>query len=549
MKREGRIFVVRSEDLQKRQVFDGKNFFNAFWYFKEESKEFNQKESFVLGISNEGNNEILKKCKQEEKRLNKLGYNILSIEIHQLRKEQVVIPGLIDAHVHVLTGSMFRKAINLEKVKGKRTFRKILNEFMKSKTLDQDEWIIGYNYNDSYWDEPPHKDWIDDLTGNHPTAIFKFDAHSVLLNSQGLISCGIDKNSVPKRGIFVKSKNGELTGEIKDELSLVMEKIPKKDFLNTIKIGIKLMNSLGITTVCNMGSPFDLSLNWEEYNLLQTLKEENELFLRVYHAIGLPDHKKLFNHIQKYGRGDNFLKLGLLKGFIDGSLGSKTALQFYPYLNEENNFGIQLLGDEEGFKMIKEADDNNLQIAIHAIGDKGSYKLLKMLEKVRKTNGKRDRRFRIEHLQQIRQQDFSLLKENNILPVMNPGHIEIDEINAKMVLSPKSRMTMHREKEVSKFSSFLSFGSDFPVVFPDPFNAIYNLVKYKNFSVTEAIEGFTWKGAFSGFQEKYLGKLQPDMKPDFVILDKDIFNLDKIEKIKECKVLETFINGTQVFKL
>lgn len=210
-----------------------------------------------------------------------------------------------------------------------------------------------------------------------------------------------------------------------------MEKIIPEDFemeQKAMELAMNYLNRNGITSAHDMGT-------FDDYKVYK--RNQNKLTVRIYSAIELSNWKKLAEIIQNEGRGNDLFRIGILKGYIDGSLGSKTALQFYPY-NGTNDYGLQLETEEDLYNWIKNADKENLQVAVHAIGDRGVNIMLNIFEKVTKENGKKDRRFRIEHSQQVIQQDRNRFQQLDIIASMQPVHLLDDALYAEVFISNSS---------------------------------------------------------------------------------------------------------------
>jgi predicted amidohydrolase YtcJ len=282
---------------------------------------------------------------------------------------------------------------------------------------------------------------------------------------------------------------------------------------------------------------------------------------RVYACSTLSDYKRWENTGVRYGFGDDMIRVGCLKGYADGSLGSTTAWFFDPYLDDPKTRG--LAGDEmpKTPDLVAAADKAGLQINIHAIGDRANDEILDIFERAASANGARDRRFRIEHAQHVRQEDLARFGSLKVVASMQPFHIIDDGRWAWKRLDEKRLKGTYAFRTILDTGGVLAFGSDSPVAPLNPLLGVYAAVTRRTLdernpggwipeqkiSVDETIKAFTWGSAYAEFQDRWKGSLGPGMLADFVVLSDDIFVIDPV-KIREVSVLYTITDGKVVYE-
>ena len=300
-----------------------------------------------------------------------------------------------------------------------------------------------------------------------------------------------------------------------------------------------------------------------DVGVYQTLLERGELKTRIYAVAPLPAWERLANTGVKAHFGNEMLRVGGLKGFADGSLGSTTALFYEPYSDEPSNSGIA--GDEmfpEGAMLarVRGADRAGLQILIHAIGDKANDLILSFYEQVESENGPRDRRFRIEHAQHLRAVDIQRFKKDDVIASMQPYHAIDDGRWAEKRIGPARTKTTYAFRSLLDSGARLAFGTDWTVAPLNPMLTIYAAVTRRTLdgknpngwipeqkiSVAEAVQAYTLGSAYAEFQEAVKGSLTVGKLADLVIIDRDIFKI-KPEEIEQAKVMMTIVDGRVVY--
>jgi len=474
-----------------------------------------------------------------------------------------VLPGFIDSHTHFLDGGFALSSIQLRDAKSKEAFIDIVAK--RTKKIDKGVWILNGDWDQQQFDPPemPRREWIDPVSPENPVFINRLDGHMALANSLALSIAGITRDTVaPPGGEILKDpETGEPTGILKDEaMSLVSDKIPEpslEEKKNAALAALQLAGRMGVTSVHDMA----YSSNFEVYH---ELLREGVLCARitVYFAIGQSD---LYTQIeQKKPLETDLLKIGGLKGFVDGSLGSFTALFFEPYSDDPTKRGI-LASDmyPEGImeERIRKADAVGLQVAVHAIGDRANHIILDIMERVIAAGGPRDRRWRIEHAQHLTPGDFARFAELDIIASMQPYHAIDDGRWAERKIGKDRAKYTYAFKSFLDAGVLLAFGSDWTVAPLDPISGIYAAVTRRTLdgknpdgwipaqkiSLEEAIKGYTINAAYTEFAEDKKGSIQEGKLADFVVLSQNLFEIAP-EDIMDTEVLATICNGEIVYK-
>lgn len=472
---------------------------------------------------------------------------------------KLMTPGFIDNHTHFLSGGYNLSAVDLRKAKTPQEFISILKEFCQKQ--NDGRWILGGDWDHEAWGgELPSRSWIDSVTGNHPVFVNRYDGHMALANSKALELAGINKNTtVPAGGEMKKDAKGEYTGVLKDEaMGLLNKVIPdpsEKELDDYLKVAIKHAFENGVTQVhdvASYGGWIDLAAYRRNY-------ANQKLDLRIYSFVPLGTWKKLDSLCKREGKGDDMLRWGALKGFMDGSLGSTTAWFYKPYLDDPKTSGLNVTDTTDMRNWVLAADSAGLHIAVHAIGDRANDFVLNVFEEAAKKNAA-DHRFRIEHAQHLSEQAIVRFADLNVIPSMQPYHTIDDGRWAYKRLDDERLLGTYAFKSLLDAKAKLTFGSDWTVAPLKPLQGIYAAVTRKTLddknphgwypeqkiSVEQAVKCYTTNNAYAGFQENKTGMLKKGMLADFIVLDENIFEIAP-EEIKNVKVMRTIVNGKQVY--
>ena len=473
------------------------------------------------------------------------------------------LPGFIDSHTHFLDGGFSLLSLQLREARSQADFVARIAE--KAGELKTGEWILNGDWDHQQFDPPelPRREWIDGVTPDHPVCVNRHDGHMVLVNSLALRIAGVTKTSVsPEGGEILKDpKTGEPTGILKDAaMDLVTKHIPAPTFESKLKAaGAALRHAAecGVTSLHDMA----WSANFEVY---QELVRTGRLTSRIFLYIPVRE-VDLFARLRlKTPFGSDFLKIGGLKGFVDGSLGSATALFFDPYADDPNLTGL-LSADmfPEGImeERILAADRAGLQVAVHAIGDRANAIILDLYEKAITLNGPRDRRWRIEHAQHLRPQDIVRLGRLGIIASVQPYHAVDDGRWAEAKIGSERCRTTYAFRSLLDHGALLACGSDWTVAPLNPLSGIYAAVTRRTtdgknpggwfpeqkITLEEALRGYTQNGAYTEFAEDLKGSLVAGKLADLVVLDRNIFEIPP-EEIIDAKVEMTIVGGKVIYE-
>jgi len=483
-----------------------------------------------------------------------------------------VLPGFNDAHVHFLQGGDGLSSVQLGTANSPQEFRDRIAAF--AKTQSKGTWIRNGEWDHERWTPaslPTHQ-LIDDVTPDNPVAVERLDGHMVLTNALAMKLAGVDKNTpdVPG-GVIVRDAYGNPTGIFKDGaqdlIGKVIPDLTPAQARDGLLAAVKYAVENGVTSVQEMSdtSTYDPAAAGI-FRIYQRLLNDNLLTVRVAEARPLGMWKTLADVGISAHFGSPTLRLGSLKAFADGSIGSATAWMYHPFLDQPNYAGLaseSLQHPDQMYANIKGADQAGLQIQIHAIGDRAINAILNLYERLEKEdapNQQKDRRLRIEHAQHIAQADMPRFGQLHVIASMQPYHAIDDGRFVGKRLSPDVLKGSYAWRSVLDGGGVLAFGSDWPVAPMKPILGIYAAVtrrtldgKNRNgwypeqkLTVKEAVHAYTLASAYAEGQEKIKGSIEPGKLADLVVLSDDIFSIDPVE-IEHTKVDMTLFNGLIVF--
>jgi predicted amidohydrolase YtcJ len=474
---------------------------------------------------------------------------------------RLIVPGFTDAHVHFREGGFGLASVQLRDARTREDFVARIKAF--AATVPAGTWITGGNWDHSLWGgELPTREWIDAATPDHPVWINRLDGHMSLANSVALKLAGVTRATKDVAGgAIVRDRRGEPTGVLKDNaMALVDAAVPApsvemKD--RALLAAMKYVNEQGVTSVHNMGT-------WDDVDTFARAAKAKTLTTRVYAVTPLDQWEKLRDAVaaKTYGgadgRGDEWLRVGGLKGFIDGSLGSHTAAFEEPFADAPSDRGLLVNPPEKMYEWISGADQAGLHVMVHAIGDRAIAMLLDIYERVAKEDGARERRFRVEHTQHLREQDIPRFARLGVIASMQPYHVIDDGRWAEQFIG-KRIATTYAFRSLLDNKARLAFGSDWFVAPATPLEGIYAAVTRRTLddknpdgwvpaqkiTVEEALRAYTVGGAYASFDESRKGTLSAGKLADLVIVDRDLFKLPP-EEIRNAKVLTTVVGGKVV---
>jgi predicted amidohydrolase YtcJ len=384
-----------------------------------------------------------------------------------------------------------------------------------------------------------------------------------LANSSALKAAGVTRTvQNVSGGEIVRDGGGKLTGLLKDNaMDLVAAKLPPPTPAmqdRALDAAMRYVAEQGVTSVHHMGT-------WNDLEVFARARQAGRLRTRIYAAVPLDTWQRLADTIKARtfgpeGRGDNWLRIGALKGFVDGSLGSHTAAFEEPFTDVPSDRGFFVNTPEDLYAWINGADAAGLQVAVHAIGDRANTRLLDIYERITNAHGLRDRRFRVEHAQHLTAENIFSFRNLHIIPSMQPYHAIDDGRWAEQVIGPDRAKLTYAFRSLLDADVSVAFGSDWFVAPPTPIDGIYAAVTRRTLddkhpdgwvpeqkiSVEEALVAYTMGGAFASFEEKQKGVISPGMLADLTMLDKDLRAIPAAE-INRAKVMRTIVGGKTTF--
>ncbi|MCX2479088.1 amidohydrolase [Pedobacter sp. MC2016-15] len=472
----------------------------------------------------------------------------------------LIVPGFIDSHTHFVDGGLKLSSVQLRDAKSPQEFIRRIADF--AKTQKKGVWITGGSWDHQNWGgELPEKSWIDSVTKDNPVWINRLDGHMLLANSLALKLAGVDDNIKDVKGGEIIRKNGKVTGLLKDNAKEIVNKVnplpdnEQKDA--ALQAAMQYVASNGVTSIVSLtGTGYGSYID-----VYKRAREQKKLNTRIYAVAELENWAALAKDIKENGRGDKWVKLGGVKGFVDGSLGSHTAAFMHPFTDAPADSGFFVISEDLLYKRLKSADSAGLQLFVHAIGDRSINALLNVYERIEKADGPRDRRMRMEHAQHIFPADLPRFAKLGVIASVQPYHAIDDGRWAEKVIGHERAKTTYAFRSLLDAGAKITLGSDWFVAPASPLLGIYAAVTRRTLddknpqgwipeqkiTVEEALKGYTIQAAYATFEEQHKGSLKTGKLADYVILEKDITKIDPVT-IKDVKILSTVVGGKEVYK-
>ncbi len=476
---------------------------------------------------------------------------------------RVLLPGLIDAHGHVMGLGEMRMQVDLAGTTSLEVAQAALRTYAAAHASDP--WLLGRGWNQVIWNlgRFPTAAELDAVVSDRPAWLERVDGHAGWANSAAIKLAGISKDTKdPVGGRIERDANGSPSGVFVDgAMELITRKIPTSTPAQkaaALDLALKEMASLGMTGVGDAG------IDYGTYKLYRRYADEGKLSTRIYAMIGGTDAD--FDTISKDGLlknyGNDFLMVRSVKLYADGALGSRGAALLAPYSDDPHNKGLLFSTPAQLTAMIDKAFAHGYQVGVHAIGDGGNREVLDAFEAAyKKYPQARSYRNRIEHAQVVSLQDIPRFKSLDIIASMQPTHATSDMNMAEDRVGPERIKGAYAWQRYLHQGTRIAGGSDFPVESANPFLGLHAAVTRQDLeghppggwypdqamSVAEALRAFTLDAAYAEHAEARIGSLEPGKWADFIFVDQDIFSVEPL-KIGRTKVLETWVGGKRVYQ-
>jgi predicted amidohydrolase YtcJ len=471
---------------------------------------------------------------------------------------QMLVPGFIDSHVHIISAGRGLAMVKLRDASTPAEFIARIKAF--AKTVPKGAWITDGDWDHTLWGgELPTRQWIDSVTPDNPVWVSRLDGHMALANGLALAAAKVTK-ATPEvdGGRIVRDKSGQPTGLLKDNAQgLVDDLVPDPPAAvadRAFDAAMHFLAERGVTSAQNMGTWYDLSI-------FERAHHEGRMVTRMYAVVPLATWEKLRDTVAARGHGDEWVRIGGLKGFVDGSLGSHTAAMLQPFDDAPRDTGLLITSPESLYARTSGADKAGLHVMVHAIGDRAIRIQLDNYARVEKEDGPRDRRFRIEHAQHIAPSDIPRFGTLGVIASMQPYHEMDDGRWAEAIIGHERSKTTYAFKSILDAGAHLAFGSDWSVAPPTPIDGIYGAVTRETLdgkhpggwipeqkiTVEDALRAYTSGAAYASFEEGIKGTLENDKLADFVLIDKDLTRIPP-EEIRDAHIMMTVVGGRVVYE-
>jgi len=476
-----------------------------------------------------------------------------------------VIPGITDSHTHLVSGGFQLTRLTLRDVRSREEFIQAVQTEVSRKK--KGEWVIGGRWSVESWDQPesPNRTWLDPISPDNPIFLTRMDGHQALVNSAALRLAGIDVDGPPDRvgGEIERDRvTREPTGILKESnMDLLDHLIPepaRPERREALLRAMRHANSLGVTSVHDMSQPADLEV-------FQQASEQNALTVRITTYLSVEDWSSRFEDavLAKEHWTTPMFRLAGFKGYMDGSLGSRTAYMREPFSDAPPTMlhprgQLTAFASSETFgRQVTQVDAKGLQMAVHAIGDEGIHRLLNAYEAAARLNASSDRRHRVEHAQHLLVSDIPRFAKLSVVASMQPFHKADDGRYAEKALGAERLKGSYAFRQLVDAKALVVFGSDWPVVTLNPFAGIDAAVNAKTLSgevwlpshsltAEEALRAYTVSPPKAIHQESLLGTLEVGKLADMVILIDDPLTIPD-QRLADVKVAQTIVGGKVVF--
>jgi hypothetical protein len=465
-----------------------------------------------------------------------------------------IFPGFNDAHTHL--GSAGQTKLNVD-LTGVKSLADMLAKIQKfAQAAPAGHWLTGGNWDHTLWADKvlPSRQDLDKVTGGHPAFLDRIDGHIAIANSAALQAAGITGQTKPPEGGAIDlDASGEPTGILRETAQSLVDKVipppTPEERRHGLELAITDAVSHGVTSVQDFS-------DWQDFLVYEQMEKEGKLNVRISEWLPfrapLAELQKMRSH---HDANDPMLHTGMLKGFMDGSLGSRTAALKAPYADDPNNSGLPQFTQDELNHMAVERAKAGFQMGFHAIGDKGTAMALDAFSQA---GVSRTARNRVEHAQVVDPADIPRFKQLGVIASMQPNHLLTDMNWAEDRLGPKRAAYSYAWKAFLDAGVPLAFGTDYPVEPITPYRGLYAAVTRMNekgsktyfpqnkLTRGQALYAYTQGSAYAEFAETRKGKLAPGYDADFVIVDRDLYKVGA-PALLYTNLVGTFVAGRQVF--
>lgn len=474
---------------------------------------------------------------------------------------KVMLPGLIDAHAHVMGLGFQELDINVAGISSlDETLQKIADY---ADQYPDREWILGRGWNHTRWEinRFPTADEMDQVVEDRPVWLERVDGHAGWANSKAMELAGVTAETEdPDGGKIIRDAEGNPTGVFVDAaMGLIDSQVPERtpdERRLALEQALEKMSAHGLTGV------HDAGIDVETWNLYKSFADEGDMITRIYAMIG--GAGSTFDELSEGGPIDSYaqdrLALRSVKLYADGALGSRGAAMIEPYSDDPDNTGLLFSSEEEMTEMVLKTSSKGYQTNIHAIGDRANRVAMNAFANVQDSLGNQGLRHRIEHAQIVSLQDIPRFKDLDVIASMQPTHATSDMNMAEDRVGPDRIRGGYAWSTFLDQETVVVSGSDFPVENVNPFFGLYSAITrqdhdgnpeggwYPEEAMTrqEALRSFTIDAAYAAHQEDILGTLEPGKWADFILIDRDIMEGPE-EEIWQAEVLETWVAGKKVY--
>ncbi|HYX82342.1 MAG TPA: amidohydrolase [Gemmatimonadales bacterium] len=473
----------------------------------------------------------------------------------------LIMPGFADGHTHFVDGGFQLASIDLRDAATPQEFVRRIKAYAAK--LKPGEWILGGDWDHTLWPGAPlpQHQWIDSVTPHNPVFISRLDGHMALANAAAMRAANVTRDTRdPVGGEIPRDPHGEPIGIFKDNAEdLIGAAVPapsaeQED--SAVARALAYAASLGVTATANM------SASWANLAAYKRMERAGRLTVRVFLYMPIEGWRAVAESVGGgRGAGDDWLRIAGVKGYMDGSAGSRTAYFFEPFTDSAGYYGLMRQPEAQMRAWVGAADSAGLQIAVHAIGDRANAIILAIYDSVAHAHGARDRRFRVEHAQHLRPQEIPLFGARRVVPSMQPYHAIDDGRWVEHRIGPERIKTTYAFRTLLDTDAPLAFGSDWTVASLDPMMGVYAAVTRRTLdnknpggwvpdqkiSVGEALRAYTYGNAWATFNEQKWGTLAPGRFADVVVLDHDPFGVAP-ESLGTIKPRFTIVGGKVVYR-